>query len=259
MTRFNECSLRRGEEIRNVARSDAHRVIAVRGQLRACGHRKRASRDSGRHRWAAAMRTTQQTVIALIASEEEVAGAGARISDLRHRLPKVSATAKATVATPWPVSPAPHLYISKKKFTAAAELNCEAARCGRLCYAAERRQGRPESLAGAKSCARGRLQNLPGQLVRKLLQRDAQLLDDGALNGDLLGELREHRHQLRRDVSAGVATRAPGVQERIVDWGPVQLLAIGELRVLHELRVLQILIRAEWILRCAERVRRLAG
>jgi hypothetical protein len=66
---------------------------------------------------------------------------------------------------------------------------------------------------------------LQRQLVGELVDRNANLLGNGTLDGDLLGELSEHRHDLVcRNVGAWLTRE--GAQERIVCTSPLPQLTL---------------------------------
>jgi hypothetical protein len=66
---------------------------------------------------------------------------------------------------------------------------------------------------------------LQRQLVGELVDRNANLLGNGTLDGDLLGELSEHRHDLVcRNV--GACLTREGAQERIVCTSPLPQLTL---------------------------------
>jgi hypothetical protein len=88
-------------------------------------------------------------------------------------------------------------------------------------------QALPARVALQTLHARVALQSLAlqRQLVGELVDRNANLLGNGTLDGDLLGELSEHRHDLVcRNV--GACLTREGAQERIVCTSPLPQLTL---------------------------------
>jgi hypothetical protein len=102
-----------------------------------------------------------------------------------------------------------------------------AAQSKRLCGATRvRLTGSGEHLTGAETAARIALHALQHQLVSELVDRNANLLGNGTLDGDVLRKLRECRNDLlQRNGRACLAT-----QGKLLTQSKWELLAKGQLR-----------------------------